>query len=69
MAVCEADDVRARRIAVDYASHSAQVDVLHDELLDVLASIEPRESRVPLMSTVTGDWLDTSIMDAAYWHR
>ncbi|MGW2635182.1 SDR family NAD(P)-dependent oxidoreductase, partial [Streptomyces chattanoogensis] len=69
MASCEADDVRARRIAVDYASHSAQVDVLHDELLDVLASIEPRESRVPLMSTVTGDWLDTSTMDAAYWHR
>ncbi|KPC58660.1 SDR family NAD(P)-dependent oxidoreductase, partial [Streptomyces chattanoogensis] len=69
MAACEADDVRARRIAVDYASHSAQVDVLHDELLEVLASIEPRESRVPLMSTVTGDWLDTSTMDAAYWHR
>ncbi|MFF4701203.1 type I polyketide synthase [Streptomyces chattanoogensis] len=69
MAACEADDVRARRIAVDYASHSAQVDVLHDELLDVLGSIRPQESRVPLMSTVTGDWLDTTTMDAAYWHR
>ncbi|WP_435844073.1 SDR family NAD(P)-dependent oxidoreductase, partial [Streptomyces gilvosporeus] len=69
MAACEAEGVRARRIAVDYASHSAQVDVLRDELLEVLSSIRPRESAVPLLSTVTGDWLDTSTMDAAYWHR
>ncbi|MBV1952950.1 type I polyketide synthase, partial [Streptomyces sp. BV333] len=33
--------VRARRIAVDYASHSAHVEELKDELLDVLAPIEP----------------------------
>ena len=28
-----AEDVRVRRIAVDYASHSAHVDLLRDELL------------------------------------
>ncbi|MBV1954615.1 acyltransferase domain-containing protein, partial [Streptomyces sp. BV333] len=33
--------VRARRVAVDYASHSAHVEELKDELLDVLAPIEP----------------------------
>ncbi|WP_234332502.1 acyltransferase domain-containing protein, partial [Streptomyces sp. NRRL F-5650] len=31
LAECEAAGVRARRIAVDYASHSAQVDALNDE--------------------------------------
>ena len=30
---CEAEGVRARRIDVDYASHSAQVDVIRDELV------------------------------------
>ena len=30
VAECEADDVRARRIAVDYASHSVQVDAIRD---------------------------------------
>ncbi|MFD6471831.1 beta-ketoacyl synthase N-terminal-like domain-containing protein, partial [Streptomyces goshikiensis] len=32
LASCEADGVRAKRIAVDYASHSAQVELLREEL-------------------------------------
>ncbi|WP_342778246.1 type I polyketide synthase [Streptomyces botrytidirepellens] len=63
------DCVRARKIAVDYASHSAHVEDLRDELLTELAPITPRASLVPLLSTVTGDWLDTSGMDAEYWYR
>ncbi|WP_432280756.1 type I polyketide synthase [Streptomyces luomodiensis] len=69
VAACEADGVRARRVEVDYASHSAHVDQLHEELLDRLRGLEPRPSRVPFFSTVTGDWLDTEQLDAAYWYR
>ncbi|MGW0565539.1 type I polyketide synthase [Streptomyces sp. NPDC003016] len=67
-ALLTAEDIRVRRVAVDYASHSAQVENLHDELLDVLAPVAPRTSDVPFFSTVTGDWLDTETMDAAYWY-
>ncbi|MFF1379623.1 SDR family NAD(P)-dependent oxidoreductase [Streptomyces sp. NPDC058308] len=67
IAGCEADGVQARRIAVDYASHSPQVEDLKAELLDVLAEIKPRSGQVPLYSTVTGDLIDTSVMDAEYW--
>src|SRR3954470_22844981 len=49
------DGVRVRRIAVDYASHSAQVDLLRDELLDTLGPITPREPVVPFCSTVAGE--------------
>ncbi|MFF9757778.1 SDR family NAD(P)-dependent oxidoreductase [Streptomyces sp. NPDC014344] len=59
--------VRARRIAVDYASHSAQVEELKDELLQVLSPIRPRAGRVPVYSTVTGVAEDGSGFDAAYW--
>jgi acyl transferase domain-containing protein/acyl carrier protein len=64
-----AEDVRVRRIAVDYASHSAHVDLIRDELLDVLAPIEPREAAVPFYSTVTGEWVDGAALDAGYWFR
>jgi acyl transferase domain-containing protein/acyl carrier protein len=64
-----ADGVRARRIQVDYASHSAQVDLLHDELVECLATIDPREATVPCYSTLTGEPIDTSTMDAEYWYR
>ncbi|MEV7922267.1 type I polyketide synthase, partial [Streptomyces griseoviridis] len=64
-----ARDVRARRVAVDYASHSAQVERLEAELLDVLAPVAPRAARVPFHSTVTGELLDTTGLDAAYWYR
>ncbi len=62
-------DVRARRIAVDYASHSAQVELLADELASVLAEVTPRSGRIPFVSAVTGEVLDTAGLDAAYWYR
>ncbi len=65
MAAC---DVRTRRIPVDYASHSVQVERLRAELLDVLASITPRAAHAGFFSTVTGDWLDGAALDAEYWY-
>ncbi|MFE9825595.1 SDR family NAD(P)-dependent oxidoreductase [Streptomyces sp. NPDC005791] len=61
--------VKVWRIAVDYASHSPQVDSLRDELLDDLAGITPVAARVPLMSTVECAWLDGDALDAEYWAR
>ncbi|MFI9795993.1 type I polyketide synthase, partial [Streptomyces leeuwenhoekii] len=67
--VCEERGIRARRIAVDYASHSAQVDALAEDLLRELADITPRSSSVAFYSTVTGERLDTVGLDAGYWVR
>jgi acyl transferase domain-containing protein/NADPH:quinone reductase-like Zn-dependent oxidoreductase/acyl carrier protein len=64
----EADGVRARRVPVDYASHSAHVDALRDRLLEDLAGVEPQPGSVPLYSTVTGRQIDGAAMDAAYWY-
>ncbi|AJE87701.1 acyl transferase [Streptomyces albus] len=69
LAQCESDGVRAKIIPVDYASHSAHVEELRAELLDVLAPIKPRASEVPFCSTLTGELLDTTALDAGYWYR
>ncbi|MFE0186298.1 SDR family NAD(P)-dependent oxidoreductase, partial [Streptomyces olivaceus] len=69
MADCETRGVRARRIPVDYASHSAQVDALTDRILADLAPVRAGRARVPFFSTVTGDWLGDDVPDAAYWVR
>ncbi|MBU3869690.1 SDR family NAD(P)-dependent oxidoreductase, partial [Streptomyces sp. 4503] len=67
VAACEADEVRARRVPVDYASHSAQVELLREELLELLAPVAPKTAEVPFLSTVTGEWVDGSELDAEYW--
>ncbi|MGK3975596.1 SDR family NAD(P)-dependent oxidoreductase [Sorangium sp. So ce118] len=64
-----AADVFAKKVRVDYASHSAQVGAIEDELLGQLASIAPRASSLPLYSTVTGEKLDGTELDASYWYR
>ncbi|UXA04373.1 SDR family NAD(P)-dependent oxidoreductase [Mycobacterium sp. SMC-2] len=69
MVRCEAGDVRARRIDVDYASHSGHVDAIRAALAEALAGIEPRSSSVEFFSTVTGGPLDTAGLDADYWYR
>ncbi|MEV0850708.1 SDR family NAD(P)-dependent oxidoreductase, partial [Streptomyces sp. NPDC049954] len=66
---CEADGVRARRIAVDYASHCAHVEEIEAVLARELADVSPRTASVPFYSTVTGGVLDTSGLDAGYWYR
>ncbi|WP_455566236.1 SDR family NAD(P)-dependent oxidoreductase [Nocardia tengchongensis] len=75
---CERLDVRARPIAVDYASHSPQVEQLREHLLDALTEIRPRSqdstasrgsSGVAFYSTVTGTILDPAELDARYWFR
>ncbi|MEV5986268.1 type I polyketide synthase [Streptomyces sp. NPDC052051] len=64
-----AEDVQARVIAVDYASHSAQVEEIREELDTALAGITPVTGDIALMSTVDAAWLDTATMDAGYWFR
>ncbi|WP_156764539.1 type I polyketide synthase, partial [Mycobacterium sp. E3247] len=66
---CADLELRSRRIDVDYASHSVEVEAIRDELIEALAGIEPSSSRVAFFSTVTGNRLDTAGLDAAYWYR
>ncbi|MFD8983744.1 type I polyketide synthase, partial [Streptomyces sp. NPDC059564] len=63
-----AEDVRARLIAVDYASHSAHVEAVRERVLDALADVTPQASDVPFYSTVTGTVVDTDRLDAEYWY-
>ncbi|WP_184785006.1 type I polyketide synthase [Amycolatopsis jiangsuensis] len=64
--LAESADVRTRMVPVDYASHSAQVDELRDEIIQRLQGIEPREGEIPLVSAMSGEWNPT--MDAEYWY-
>ncbi|MGH2914997.1 MAG: type I polyketide synthase, partial [Solirubrobacteraceae bacterium] len=66
---CEADGVRAKLLAVDYASHSPHVESLRERLLDELGPVRPRSSEIPLYSTTTGELIDTARMDAEHWYR
>ena len=68
-ASCRGEGAQARRVAVDYAAHSAQIDALRDELLAAFAPISPRSGEVPFHSTVTGGLLDTAELGPEYWYR
>ncbi|WP_190120634.1 SDR family NAD(P)-dependent oxidoreductase, partial [Streptomyces flavofungini] len=66
---CAADGRRARRIPVDYASHTSHVERIEDELASVLAGVEPQVATVPMLSTVTGEWLTGPEVGADYWYQ
>jgi acyl transferase domain-containing protein/NAD(P)-dependent dehydrogenase (short-subunit alcohol dehydrogenase family)/acyl carrier protein len=69
LAMCEGDGVWARRVAVDYASHSVAVEELRERLTEALVGIEPVSCGVPFFSTATGGLLDTAQLDGEYWYR
>jgi acyl transferase domain-containing protein/thioesterase domain-containing protein/acyl carrier protein len=68
-AACEGDGVRAQAIAVDYAAHSPQIEALEEDLLAAFAPIGPRDARIPLYSTVTGEQVDGLELGPEYWYR
>ncbi|MFC5812795.1 beta-ketoacyl synthase N-terminal-like domain-containing protein, partial [Streptomyces heilongjiangensis] len=69
VAHCEAGEIRARRVPVDYASHTWHVEAIEGELADVLASVTPRSGEIPFFSTTEGRIVDTGELDAGYWYR
>ncbi|WDZ82146.1 type I polyketide synthase [Micromonospora cathayae] len=62
-------NVNARRIDVDYASHTPYVEPIRQRVADLLGEIRPRPARVPFWSTYTGGLLDTTALDADYWFQ
>ncbi|WP_079432439.1 type I polyketide synthase [Streptomyces katrae] len=69
VALLEAEGVRARRVAVEYASHCSHVEKLEAELADLLGGLNPRQAAVPMYSTLTGELLDGTELDGGYWYR
>ncbi len=69
LTACEAAGAPARRVPVDYASHSAQVEAIRERLLADLEPIRPAPAAVPFYSGMTGEPLAGEELGAEYWYR
>ncbi len=67
IAELEASGHFARRVQVDVASHSPQMEAPAAALAAELAGLVPREAALPLLSTVLGRAARGAEFDAAYW--
>ena len=56
----------AARVATTVAAHTVQTEPHLEDLRLSLADLAPRRAKVPLMSTLAGDWIDQP-MGGAYW--
>jgi len=65
-----AEGIRAQRLAVSHAFHSAMVDPMLDAFERVAATVRAQMPQVPLVSNVTGRvHQDAASFDASYWRR
>ncbi|MEU1040841.1 acyltransferase domain-containing protein [Streptomyces sp. NPDC005907] len=65
----KADGAQARRISVDYASHSHHVTRVRDDVLASLSGLSPTSSKLPFYSTLYGEITDTAELNADYWYN
>ena len=67
----QADPARpfGRRLHVDYAFHTRQMDPFAPELRASLAGLAPRDGEIAMYSTVTGKPVGAHALDAGYWWR
>ncbi|MFF7904102.1 SDR family NAD(P)-dependent oxidoreductase, partial [Streptomyces sp. NPDC007920] len=61
--------IRARKIPVDYASHTSHVEQLQPELTHLLADITPHTPAIPMYSTTDTTWIDGPHLTGDYWYR
>ncbi|MFE7559971.1 SDR family NAD(P)-dependent oxidoreductase, partial [Kitasatospora sp. NPDC057500] len=65
-----AEGVRARKIPIGLAAHSAHFTELREALHRDLATIEPRPARIPFYASTVGGLLPPdTLLDAEYWCR
>lgn len=57
----------AKRVQVDYASHTRAMDQLEPMLREALTGVKPRPARVPFHSCVTGNPEPGESLDGSYW--
>jgi acyl transferase domain-containing protein len=65
----KAEGAQARRISVDYASHSHYVTQVRDQVIEPLFDVSPRTSTLPFYSTLYGEKIDTAGLNSDYWYR
>ncbi|KAB7846951.1 type I polyketide synthase [Streptomyces mobaraensis] len=61
--------VAGTELDVDHAFHSAAMDPVEQPLREALADLRPAAPAVPMISTVTGEPVGGTGLDAAYWWR
>jgi acyl transferase domain-containing protein len=66
----EADGIGARLLHTSHAFHSAMMDPAVPEFAREVAATRLQAPQIPIMSTLSGDWLEASqATDPAYWAR
>ena len=68
-AVLGEKQIRRKRLDLDYAFHSPAMDEIRGNIQKALASIKPQKAKIPFYSTVTGNQLEGSELNANYWWR
>ena len=62
--------IRARKVPVDYASHTVHVERIEAELAELLAGLTPRTPQISMYSSYKATWLDeTTPLTGAYWYN
>ncbi|UXY25281.1 type I polyketide synthase [Streptomyces sp. HUAS TT20] len=69
LAHCKQEGIQARKVAVDYAAHSPQIERVEARASEGFAGISPLPGSVPFYSTVTGGKLDADALGSGYWYR
>jgi acyl transferase domain-containing protein len=67
LAELEAEGIFCRKVKVDVASHSPQMEPLQPELRAFLADMQPQAGHTPIYTTSQARVTDGADMDAAFW--
>ncbi len=67
VAALTADGVRCWPVRIDFPAHSRWLRPHRARCAEALADVRPRATQIPMVSSVTGEPVDGTALDGAYW--
>lgn len=64
-----ASGVSVRRLQIAHANHSPLIEPMQEPYRQVTREVEYSPPRIPLVSTVTGDWIEDALATPEHWVR
>lgn len=64
---CQDKNLYFKKLELDYPFHSESMQIIQPELIRSLKPIKPKKSKIPFVSTVTGEVFSGESLDENYW--
>ncbi|MBL6991215.1 MAG: amino acid adenylation domain-containing protein [Bacteriovoracaceae bacterium] len=65
----QADGIACKKLHTSHAFHSSMMEPIVDQYTKIVSTVSFKSPSIPILSTLTSDWISSEMEDPSYWGR